>query len=186
MSPCDDCALAEKAVPWERRLGGRQGPGHWRPSTSQRRSQKRSLQTCDLENSLRKHFAEEMFMWWFSPQGVSDSCDPMDCSLSGSSVHGILQARILEWVAISFSRGSSQPTNRTWVSFIVGRFLFHGKHWACFPRYKELSLGKQRLNPRAVNKTAFQNPNFLFQRMLGMADLAYSLQGELISGWRIF
>ena len=36
-------------------------------------------------------------------------CDPMDCSLSGSSVHGILQARILERVVISFSRGSSQP-----------------------------------------------------------------------------
>ena len=38
-------------------------------------------------------------------------CDPMDCSLPGSSVHGILQARILEWVAIPFSRGSSQPPN---------------------------------------------------------------------------
>ena len=36
-------------------------------------------------------------------------CDPMDCSLPGSSLHGILQAKILEWVAISFSRGSSQP-----------------------------------------------------------------------------
>ena len=36
-------------------------------------------------------------------------CDPMDCSLPGSSVHGILQARILEWVANSFSRGSSPP-----------------------------------------------------------------------------
>ena len=35
--------------------------------------------------------------------------DPMDCSLPGSSVHGILQARIVEWVAIPFSRGSSQP-----------------------------------------------------------------------------
>ena len=34
-------------------------------------------------------------------------CDPMDCSLPGSSVHGISQARLLEWVAISFSRGSS-------------------------------------------------------------------------------
>ena len=44
---------------------------------------------------------------------MSDSCDPMDCSLPGSSVHGILQARILEWVAISFSRGSSQPRNWT-------------------------------------------------------------------------
>ena len=36
---------------------------------------------------------------------MSDSCDPMDCSLPGSSVQGMLQARILEWVAISFSRG---------------------------------------------------------------------------------
>ena len=54
---------------------------------------------------------------------MSDSCDPMDCSLPGSSVHGILQARILEWVAISFSRGSSQPWNRTHVSCIAGRFF---------------------------------------------------------------
>ena len=36
-------------------------------------------------------------------------CDPMDCSLPGSSVYGIFQARVLEWVAISFSRGSSRP-----------------------------------------------------------------------------
>ena len=40
-------------------------------------------------------------------------CNPMDCSLPGSSVHGILQARLLEWVAISFSRGSSQPRDAT-------------------------------------------------------------------------
>ena len=45
----------------------------------------------------------------------------MDCSLPGSSVHGIFQARILEWIAISFSRGSSQPRDRTWVSHIIGR-----------------------------------------------------------------
>ena len=48
-------------------------------------------------------------------------CNPMYCSLPGSSVHGILQARILEWVAISFSRGSSQPTDWTQVSRIVDR-----------------------------------------------------------------
>ena len=40
-------------------------------------------------------------------------CDPMDSSLPGSSVHGITQARILEWVAISSSRGSSHPGNQT-------------------------------------------------------------------------
>ena len=47
-------------------------------------------------------------------------CDPMDCSLPGSSLHGIFQARILEWVAISFSRRPSQPRDWTWVSHIVG------------------------------------------------------------------
>ena len=50
-------------------------------------------------------------------------CKPVDCSLPGSSVHGILQARILEWVAISFSRGSSQPRDWTQVSCIVGRWF---------------------------------------------------------------
>ena len=56
---------------------------------------------------------------------VAQSCptlrDPVDCSPLGSSVHGILQARILEWVAISFSRGSSRPRDRTQVSHIAGR-----------------------------------------------------------------
>ena len=50
-------------------------------------------------------------------------CYPMDCSLSGSSVHGIFQARLLEWIAISFSRGSSQPRNWTQVSHTAGRFF---------------------------------------------------------------
>ena len=58
---------------------------------------------------------------------MSDSCDPMDCSLPGSFVHGILQARILEWVAISFSRRSSWPRNRTQVSYTAGRFF---NNWA--------------------------------------------------------
>ena len=48
-------------------------------------------------------------------------CDPMDCSPPGSSVHGIPQARILEWVAMPFSRGSSQPRDRTRVSCTAGR-----------------------------------------------------------------
>ena len=50
-------------------------------------------------------------------------CGPMDCSLLGSSVHGIFQARILEWVAISFSRGSSHFREWTRVSHIAGRFF---------------------------------------------------------------
>ena len=48
-------------------------------------------------------------------------CGPVDCSPPGSSIHGVLQARTLEWVAISFSRGSSRPRDRTQVSCIAGR-----------------------------------------------------------------
>ena len=48
-------------------------------------------------------------------------CDPMDCNLLGFSIHRILQARILEWIAISLSRGSSRPRDRTRVSHIGGR-----------------------------------------------------------------
>ena len=68
--------------------------------------------------------------WWpwrlcecVSLSVLSDSVIPEDCSLPGSSVHGILQARILEWVAISFSRGSSQPRDWTLVSCIAGEFF---------------------------------------------------------------
>ena len=51
-------------------------------------------------------------------------CDPTDCSPPGSSVHGILQARILEWVAIPCSRGSSQPRDGIQVSCIAVAFFF--------------------------------------------------------------
>ena len=61
--------------------------------------------------------------WKQSRSVVSDSLRPVDCSPPSSSVHGILQARILEWVAISFSRRSSQPSNWTWISCVAGRFF---------------------------------------------------------------
>ena len=54
-------------------------------------------------------------------QSCPTLCDPIDRSLPGSSVHGIYQVRVLEWVAISFSRGSSPPKDRTQVSRIAGR-----------------------------------------------------------------
>ena len=54
-------------------------------------------------------------------QSCPTLCDPMDCSLPSSSIHGIFQAIVLEWIAISFSRGSSQPRDQTWVSRIVDR-----------------------------------------------------------------
>ena len=51
-------------------------------------------------------------------QSCPTLCDPIDCSLPGSSVHGILQARILEWVAVSFSRGSSWPRDWSGISYV--------------------------------------------------------------------
>ena len=73
-----------------------------------------------------RHFPTVLHPGCYHFEGeVTQSCptlwDPMGCSLPGSSVHGILQARILEWVAISFSRGSSRPRDRTQVSRIGGR-----------------------------------------------------------------
>ena len=56
-------------------------------------------------------------------QSCPTLCDPMDCSLPGYSVHGILQARILEWVAISFSKWASWPKDWTQVSYIADRFF---------------------------------------------------------------
>ena len=56
-------------------------------------------------------------------QSYPTFCDPMDCSLPGSSVHGILQARILEWGAISYSRESFRPRDQTEVSHIASRFF---------------------------------------------------------------
>ena len=58
----------------------------------------------------------------FDAQSCPTLCDPMD-SPPSSSVHGISQARVLEWVAISFSRRSPRPRDPTWVSCIAGRFL---------------------------------------------------------------
>ena len=57
------------------------------------------------------------------PQSCPTLCDPMDCSLAGSSVHGILQARILNWIAMPSWRGSSKPRDQTQVSRIASRFF---------------------------------------------------------------
>ena len=74
-------------------------------------------------------------------------CNPVDCSPPGSSVHGILQARILEWVAISFSRGSSWPRDRTQASHIAGR---------CFTLWatREAHMSEALLNCPALVKVS--------------------------------
>ena len=72
--------------------------------------------------------------WSEVTQSCPTLCDPMDCSPPGSSIHGILQARVLEWVAISFSRRSSRPRDWTRVSCIVGRCF---TVWATIEFYRE-------------------------------------------------
>ena len=70
--------------------------------------------------------------------------DLMDCSLPGSSIHEIFQARVLEWVAISFSRGSSQPSDWTQVSHIAGRcFTIWGRCFTTREAHKESDMTKQ-------------------------------------------
>ena len=64
--------------------------------------------------------------WCAHTQSCVTFCDPMDCSLPGSSVPSIFQTRILEWVAISFSKGASRPRDWTHVSFVscISRQIF--------------------------------------------------------------
>ena len=59
--------------------------------------------------------------WSGVAQSCPTLCNPMDCSPAGSSIHGIFQARVLDWVAISFPRGTSWPRDQTLVSRIAGR-----------------------------------------------------------------
>ena len=90
---------------------------------------------------------------------MSDSCNPMDCSLPGSSVHGILQVRILEWVAISFSRGSSQPRDQTCFSCVscIGRQVLYQPSYQGSPIYIEWSLNPVSI--RGVLRGSKENTN---------------------------
>ena len=77
-------------------------------------------------------------------QSCPTLCNPRDCSLQDSSIHGIFQARELEWVAISFSRGSSHPRDRTRVSLIAGRRFNHLSHQgSCLFGYIKLIIISQ-------------------------------------------
>ena len=95
-----------------------------------------------------------------SESEVSQSCqtlwDPMDCSLPGSSIHGLFQARVLEWVAISFSRGSSQLRDWTWVSRIACRpfTVWATREIGHFSIYKDPVMGLLGYESSKVHKQA--------------------------------
>ena len=80
-------------------------------------------------------------------QSCPTLCNLMDCSPPGFSVLGILQARIPEWVAISFSRGSLWPRDQTWVSGIAGKYftIWATREASIFPRESEKSTLNQGL-----------------------------------------
>ena len=99
---------------WKTQQWHRTGKGVFIPVPKKSNAKWMFKLALHLFHMLAKHESEVA-------QSCPTLCDPMECSLLGSSLQGILQARILEWVAISFSRGASQPRDRTQVSHIAGR-----------------------------------------------------------------
>ena len=110
------------------------------------------LYTCNLHNTLHQLYAKSL-------QSCPILCDPMNCSPPGSSVHGILQARIMEWIAISYSKGSSLPRDQTHLSYVfyIGRWVLNHKcHLGNF-NYASIKINKQI---KAIN--IFITPPALF------------------------
>ena len=88
------------------------------------------------------------FNWKVKVKSCPTLFDPMDCSLPHFSIHGIFQARVLEWVAISFSRGSSQPRDPTWIFnlFEVYCSLFYfSKKWVHNVKFATLTRFKHTI-----------------------------------------
>ena len=121
----------------------------------------RSLRTHHWE--LRNHWIRQNFTldrispWSYRKlqvvcaQSCPTLCDPLNCSLPGSSIRGILQARIMEWVAISFSRGSSWPRDSTCISCstCIGNKILY--HWATCPNIYKHYVSNL---PRSLKGTA--------------------------------
>ena len=83
------------------------------------------IRLCAISFNITSHDSVTVEVKLFSHVRL---CDPMDCTLPESSIHGIFQARILEWVAISFSKRSSRPRDQTHVSYVscIGKqVLYH-------------------------------------------------------------
>ena len=103
-------------------------------------------------------------------------CDPMGCSLPCSSVHGFIPAKILEWVAFSFSRGSSPPRDRTHVSCrsFIGRCILY--HWATW---------EASCNPRIL-LNMFLKPLYFYRliiRSRGLIRFGFKVLIEIFHRW---
>ena len=114
------------------------------------------------------------FLFVLVAQSCLTLCNPMDYSLPGFSVHGILQARILEWVAISFSRESSQPMDRTWVSWVAGRFFtIWATREASFFKFESGKI----IQPSATTRSDWTGKPFICPRSLDL-KLEYLLKAK--------
>ena len=133
------------------------------------------------------HLAEIRAQYYVPVQSWAALSDPMDCSLPGSSIHGILQARILEWVAISFSRRSSPPRDRTCISRIGRLILYHLATWealqycsrlliliAAAPSAKSLQSCPTLCDPIDGSPPGSSVPGILQERTLEWVAISFS------------
>ena len=102
-------------------------------------TRRRQNSNPSLYNFKSYAFFSLVLIWYMSAQSLPSYptlYNPMDCSLQSSSVHGILQARTLEWVALPSPKGSSQPrgwTHISCISCIASRFFTHWATWGADP-----------------------------------------------------
>ena len=127
----------------------------------------------------------ELYSWLcpvLSPlaQSCLTLCDPMHYCLPGSSVHGILQARILEWVAMPYCRGTSQPRNQTRVSCIAGIFF---TSWATWEAHSSLQFSPvilSRFLSLFEHQVGHNTPRLWRQRNETAHKRANKIQGKVL------
>ena len=120
-----------------------------------------AIKLLQISSGIREQHPSPCWWWCSFSKSCVTLCDPMDCSPLGSSVHGILQARLLEWVAISFSRESSQPSDQSCISCIGRRILYHLSHQGNSPSCEFVTyftpegLGRNILSIVEIGKPRF-------------------------------
>ena len=135
-------------------------------------------------------------MFFSSWSEVAQLCpilwDTMNCSLTGSSIHGIFQARVLEWVAISFSRRSSQPRDWTQVSHVVGRrftiwatreVLFIIGDWNAKVGSQEIAGVKGKFDLGAQNEAGQRLTEFCRENTLFIANTLFQQHQRWLYIW---
>ena len=128
--------------------------------------------TCHVY--LPKKFS--MCMCMLVAQSCPSLCNSTDCSPPGFSVHGILQARIMGWIAIPFSRGSSWPRGQTLVSCIAGRFFTIWATGKSFSMYMDDTYWEYM--PKNTKTSEFFFDNYIKGNSWGLERQKYSLEKE--------